>query len=64
GQKLIIGDTIKIEVLGMKGRQIRLGITAPKDVRVDREEVHLRIQQETLPDEKNNPPEIIFCQSV
>ncbi|MGB6976364.1 MAG: carbon storage regulator CsrA [Gammaproteobacteria bacterium] len=55
GQKLIIGDTIKIEVLGMKGRQIRLGITAPKDVRVDREEVHLRIQQQSLSDEEDNP---------
>jgi carbon storage regulator len=40
-----IGDDIKIKVLGIKGNQVRLGITAPKQIPVHREEVHARIKQ-------------------
>jgi len=46
GETLIIGNNIQIVVLGVNGNQIRLGITAPKEVSVHREEVYQRIQDE------------------
>ena len=44
GEALMIGDQTKIVVLGVKGSQIRLGINAPKDVMVHREEIYDKIQ--------------------
>lgn len=46
GETLVIGDEIKITILGTSGNQIRLGISAPKEVSVHREEVYRRIQDE------------------
>ncbi|MEP0073335.1 MAG: carbon storage regulator CsrA [Marinomonas sp.] len=46
GETLMVGDEVSVTVLGVKGNQVRIGINAPKDVSVHREEIYLRIQQE------------------
>ncbi|WP_392552101.1 carbon storage regulator CsrA [Orbus wheelerorum] len=45
GETLIIGDDVVITVLGVKGNQVRIGINAPKDVSIHREEIYNRIHQ-------------------
>lgn len=46
GETLVIGDDIRLTVLGITGNQVRIGVAAPKDVRVDRAEVRVRIDAE------------------
>ena len=46
GETLMIGDSVTVTVLGVKGNQVRVGVSAPKDVAVHREEIYERIQKE------------------
>jgi carbon storage regulator len=46
GETVMIGDNVTVTVLGVKGNQVRLGVNAPRDVAVHREEIFERIQQE------------------
>lgn len=46
GESINIGDNIKVSILGVTGRQVRIGIEAPSHVIVHREEVYMRIQEE------------------
>ena len=46
GETLMIGDDVQITVLGNKGRQVRFGIEAPRDLPVHREEIYRKIQAE------------------
>ncbi len=46
GETLIVGDEVTVTVLAVKGNQVRIGVNAPKNVSVHREEIYQRIQRE------------------
>ena len=50
GESLMIGDDVNVTVLGIRGNQVRVGVNAPKDIAVHREEIYDRIQREKAGD--------------
>ncbi|MCH2534320.1 MAG: carbon storage regulator CsrA [Bdellovibrionales bacterium] len=55
GESIAIDDHIKIRVVKIKGRQVRIGIEAPKDTKIHREEVYMAIQNQNEESVKSNP---------
>jgi carbon storage regulator len=55
GQTIMIGGDVSVTVLGVNGNQVRVGVNAPKDVAVHREEVFERIKQERLQPQDCHP---------
>jgi carbon storage regulator len=53
-QSIKIGDDIEITVIEVRGDQVRLGITAPRDISVHRKEIYLQIQQENVKANRSN----------
>ena len=53
GETLMVGDDVTVTVLGVKGNQVRIGVNAPKDVAVHREEIYERIRKENDAGEAN-----------
>ncbi len=51
GETIIIGDDVTLTIFSIKGHQVRIGINAPKEVSVHREEIYQRIQKDKLPRE-------------
>jgi carbon storage regulator len=50
GEEIVIGNGIRVTVTAIRGDRVRIGITAPPNVRVDRAEVHARIREFAEPD--------------
>jgi carbon storage regulator len=48
GEQIVIGGEIRITVVAVQGNKVRIGITAPPNIRVDREEISVRVQSRTF----------------
>jgi carbon storage regulator len=57
GESVVIGDDIGVTILGVKGNHVRIGVTAPKDVTVHRQEIYERIKSEQEASAPAEPPE-------
>ncbi|QYR52417.1 carbon storage regulator CsrA [Lysobacter soyae] len=55
GETLMIGESVTVTVLAVKGNQVRVGITAPKDVAVHREEIFQKIRHDDEPGTDSTP---------
>ena len=55
GETVMIGDEVTVTVLGVKGNQVRIGVNAPKNVAVHREEIYDRIKKEQGGPTDENP---------
>jgi len=53
GETVVIGNDVDVTVLGVKGNQVRLGVKAPREVSVHREEIYKRIKEEAVESEAN-----------
>lgn len=58
GEMLVIGNDVTVTVLGVKGNQVRIGVNAPKDVAVHREEIYARIEHEQRSGAAERQPEL------
>ncbi len=58
GETVMVGDDITVTVLGVKGNQVRLGVNAPKEVAVHREEIYERIRREQNGGEGDPPDDV------
>jgi carbon storage regulator len=58
GETVMIGNEVTVTVLGVKGNQVRVGVNAPKDVAVHREEIYERIKREEDPDSRPATPAV------
>ena len=59
GEALMIGDNVTVTVLGIKGNQVRIGVDAPKDVGVHRQEIYERIRHEKGETAANGEPSTV-----
>ncbi len=55
GETILIGDEVRLTVLGIKGNQVRIGIEAPDAVAVHREEIYDKIQAEASGSDRDSP---------
>ncbi len=58
GETVMIGNEVTVTVLGVKGNQVRIGVNAPKDVAVHREEIYERIKREEDHDGRSPGPAV------
>jgi carbon storage regulator len=58
GETVVIGDEITVTVLGVKGNQVRLGVNAPREIAVHREEIFERIKRERANHEETEVPQV------